>query len=125
MTDIEENMNEPRMNFDTFIQRDKVRNAWIYERDIAIYVRRSVRFINNEATPCLDLASVEVVEKHRGIGIFTGFLKRFEDAAKQLNRAVFVESILNARLVSFLARRGYVKHPHSVDLCPSMYKVLS
>lgn len=125
MTDTEENMKKPRMNFDIFIQSDNVRNAWIHERDISIYIRRSVRFIDNEAIPCLDIGSVEVVEKHRGIGIFTSFLNRFEEASKKLNRVVFIESILNARLVSFLARRGYVKHPHSVDICPSMYKVLS
>jgi len=125
MTDLEENMNEPRMNFDTFIQSEKVRNAWIYERDIAVYIRRSQRFINDKAIFCLDIGSVEVVENHRGIGIFTSFLNRFEEAAMKLNRAVFVESILNARLVSFLARRGYAKHPHSADFCPSMYKTFS
>ena len=113
------------MNFDTFIQSDKVKNTWIHERDISIYVRRSQRFIDDKATLCLDLASVEVVEGHRGIGIFTSFLNRFEEAATKLNRTVFVESILNARLIYFLSRRGYVKHPHSVDLCPSMYKTFS
>ena len=124
MTDIEENMQTPRMNFDMFVQSECVRNCWIYERDIAIYVRRSTRFINNKPIKCLDLASVEVIEEHRGMGIFTGFLSRFEEAAKKLNRAVFVESILNKRLEKFLEKRGYTHHPHSVELCPSMYKVL-
>ena len=125
MTDIEENMKTPRMNFDTFIKAESVKNAWIYERDIAIYVRRSTRFINEKAVKCLDIGSVEVVEKHRGIGIFTSFLSRFEEEAKKLNRAVFVESILNNRLAKFLSRRGYTIHPHSVELCPSMFKILS
>ena len=125
MTDLEENMKEPQMNFDMFIRSEKVRNTWIYERNIAIYVRRSRRFIAGKVTLCLDLASVEVVEKSRGIGIFTSFLDRFEEAATKLNRAVFVESILEPRLVSFLNRREYTNYQLSTDLCPSMYKIFS
>lgn len=125
MTDLEENMKESQMNFDMFIRSEKVRNTWIYERNIAIYVRRSRRFITGKVTLCLDLASVEVTEKHRGIGIFTSFINRFEQAAKKLNRTVFVESILEPRLVSFLNRREYTNYQLSTDLCPSMYKIFS
>ena len=113
------------INFDIFVNSDHIRNTWIYERDISIYVRRSQRFIDGKVIPCLDIGSVEVIEKHRGIGIFTSFLNRFEEAAKKLNRAVFVESILEPRLVSFLNRREYTNYRLSTDLCPSMYKKFS
>ena len=118
-------MRKPRMNFDTFVKVDSLRNAWIYERDIAIYVRRSIRFINNQSVKCLDIGSVEVVEKRRGKGVFTAFLSRFEKEAKKLNRAVFVESILEPRLVRFFIQRGYSRHPQTLDFCPSMFKTFS
>jgi GNAT superfamily N-acetyltransferase len=125
MTDIEENNNEPKMNFDAFIKATHLRNAWIYEQDIAIYVRRSMRFINDTTVLCLDLASVEVAEHVQGRGVFTAFLYRFEQEAKKMNRAVFVESILNKRLENFLLKKGYIQHPHSTDICPCLYKLLS
>ena len=125
MTDIEENMAKLSMNFDTFIVSPKIRNCWVHERDLSVYVRRSMRFIGKEAVKCLDIASVEVNEKRRGCGIFKEFLARFEVEAKNLNRAVFVESILEPRLLQFLFKRGYIKHPHSTDICPSVFKVLA
>lgn len=124
MTDIEENMAELKMNFDTFVDSPKVKNCWVYERDLAVYVRRSIRFIKNDAVPCLDLASVEVIEEHRGMGIFTGFFQRFEEAAKKMNRAVFVESVLTPRFRDFFLKRGYKLHPHANELCPCLYKIV-
>lgn len=97
---------------------------WIYERSLSVYIRRSNRFLSDKSVPALDIASVEVDQKYRGMGIFTSFLNRFEAAASELNRAVFVENILNARLVTFLMNRGYIKYPGSVDICPSVIKLL-
>jgi GNAT superfamily N-acetyltransferase len=113
------------MNFDAFLSNQNIRNQWITERDISVYVRRSVRVLDATMPKlCLDIGSVEVEEKHRGMGIFTGFLKRFEEAAKQLNRAVYVESIMEPRLVKFLLRNGYQYVPGQTDkdLAPNLFK---
>jgi GNAT superfamily N-acetyltransferase len=69
----------------------------------------------------LDIASVEVDEKHRGCGIFKAFLSEFEREAAKMNRGVFVESILNTRLKDYLMGNGYKIHPHCGPT-PSMYK---
>jgi hypothetical protein len=111
------------MNLDIFLERTDLRNTWIAEKYIKIYVRRSTRFIDNKPVPCLDIGSVEVDEKYRGCGIFKEFLSRFEREAAKMNRGVFVESILNTRLRDYLVGNGYKIHPHCGPT-PSMYKIL-
>jgi GNAT superfamily N-acetyltransferase len=111
------------MNFDAFLSNQNIRNQWIAERDISVYIRRSVRVLDATMPKlCLDIGSVEVEEEHRGMGIFTSFLNRFEKAAKDLNRSVYIESILNPRLIKFLERRGYKLVPGSQGLAPNMFK---
>ena len=112
------------MNLDTFLSSEFARNAWIHEHSINVYVRKSVRIIDRNPVPCLDLASVEVDEEDRENGIFAEFLNRFEREAKKLNRAVYVESILNTRLIKYLEKRGYQIVPHSSDLSPNMFKII-
>ena len=95
------------LNLDRFVE-STFRNAWIQEKNIRIYVRRSQRFIDDKAIPCLDIGSVEVDENKWGQGIFTKFLNRFEAEAKKLKRAVFIESVINERLLAHLKnKRGY------------------
>lgn len=105
------------MNFDTFIDSPKIRNIWIRERDIKVYVRRSNRIIDGNLVSCLDIASVEINERRRGQGIFKAFLNRVEKAAASMNREVFVESILEPRLLQFLLKRDYTLVPNSIPPC--------
>jgi len=114
------------MNLDQFVANENLRNAWIRERDIDVYVRRSIRMLHRSttATPCLDIASVEVREDRRGQGVFKAFLTRFEKEAKKINRAVYVESILEPRLVTFLTARGY-SHVKGSEQSQNMFKILS
>jgi hypothetical protein len=112
------------MNLDGFLSNESIRNAWVSERSIRIYIRRSMRYVGEQMVPCLDVGSVEVMEKDRGTKVFTSFLGRFEVAAKQLKRGVYVESILEKRLLDFLLRRGYTNlTPDSI--CPSVYKKIT
>ena len=115
------------MNLDQFLVDKNVRNIWIQEPHLDAYVRKSFRLLDasTTATPCLDIGSIEVDEDKQGRGIFTAFLKRFEQAAKKANRAVYVESILNDRLLTFLLSRGYQLTPNSSDLSPNVFKFLS
>lgn len=111
------------MNLDQFISSPKLRNSWIKEKHISIYVRRSTRLIGTNVYPFLDLASVEVKESQRGNGIFTSFLHRFENEAKKIGCGVFIESILNTRLQTYLLTKEYLLVPHTNDLSLSMYKM--
>jgi len=115
------------MNLDQFVSDKNLRNMWIQERDIDVYVRKSIRMLDRSttATPCLDIGSVEVHEDRRGQGVFKAFLDRFEKEAKKLNRAVYIESIMEARLVKFLKSRGYAFVRDSSDLAPNMFKIPS
>ncbi len=113
------------MNFSGFLANDSIRNIWLNERGMKVYVRRSIRLLDEKSTavtPCLDIASVEVKEDSRGKGIFTAFLKRFEVAAKNAKRAVYIESIQNPRFVKYLLRNGYKMSPRSNDIAPNMFK---
>lgn len=114
------------MNLYDFLSNDSIRNTWIYEHDIEVYIRRSLRTLSGSYTAsCFDVANVSVTEERRGCGIFTGFLSEFETHAKTRNRVVYVESILEPRLYQFLLKRGYTTHSLSHSICPSVYKIIS
>lgn len=112
------------MNLSQFLaSTDGPPNQWIRERCMNVYVRKSKRYINGKMVDCLDFASVEVDERHRGKGYLKKFLVRFEQEATKLKRAVYVESILEPRLVPFLTRMGYKFVPNTAMISPSMYKI--
>jgi GNAT superfamily N-acetyltransferase len=113
-----------RMNLDLFLSSEYPTNIWISERDIEVYVRKSMRVIGNTTHPCLDIGSVEVREERRGQGTFKAFLSRFEKKARELNKWVYVESILNRRLLTYLATQGYELVPGTSEFSPSMVKKL-
>lgn len=111
------------MTLEEFIDNALLRNEWIAEKNIRVYIRRSVRYINGKMVPALDIGSVEVDEDKRGQKVFTRFLTRFEAAAKALQRIVYVESILEPRLYDFLLKNGYARVPNTADIAPSVYKL--
>ena len=98
-----------------------LRNVWISEPYIRVYVRKSIRLIDNVHRDCLDIGSVEVEPHKRNNGVFSKFLLKFEKTAKRLNRAVYVESILNSRLEEMLKKRDY-KYLSDFSGAPTMYK---
>lgn len=113
------------MNLSQFLaSTDGPPNQWIRERCMNVYVRRSKRYLDKQMVECLDFATVEVDEGHRGKGHLTKFLLRFEKEARRLGRVVYVESILEPRLVPFLARMGYKFVPDTAPIAPSMYKIV-
>lgn len=112
------------MNLDQFLSEERLNNSWIREKHIDVYVRRSKRFIGNQSYSMLDVGSVEVDENFRGLGIFTAFLVRYEKEAKKLKRGVYIESILNPRLLKHLLSKGYTLVPVIDPISPSIYKLL-
>lgn len=83
---------------------DKVRNLWLQDELMAVYVRRSRRFIDGSLRTGLDIANIEVYD--RGKGTFTRFLRH----AVCINpwEYTFAESLQEPRLVSFFLRNGWV-----------------
>jgi len=110
------------MNLNGFLTSTE-RNAWIRERYMDAYVRKSMLLIGDATVPCLDLANITIDEDKRGGGVLTLFIKRFEREAKVRNSGVYVESILEPRLIPFLTKNGYAFVPHTCMDCPSMYKI--
>ena len=113
------------MNLDQFLASKWPPNMWIREHSINVYLRKSVRLIGTETYSMLDIGSVEVDDNGRGKGIFTAFLKRFEQESKKLKRGVYIESILNPRFQKYLLKKGYTLVPRTSDISPSMYKLFS
>lgn len=91
-----------------------LRNQWLQFQHIDVYVRKAHRLIEDrQRIDTLDIANIVVEEGHQGKGIFTAFLKDAEDIASEVNRKVYIESILEPRLITFLNNRGYryLKYP--------------
>ena len=101
--------------------KSSLTNVWIAEPYICVYVRKSTRLINKKYRLCLDIGSVEVALHKRNNGVFTNFLQKFEQTAKQINRTVYVESILNPLLERKLKKRGY-EYAGDFPGAPTMYK---
>lgn len=120
------------------------RNQWIAAPKLQAYVRRSTRrlpvlprgyvehidgnpfnnaidnLVIHDMEMGLDIANVSVSSRFRGKGIFTKWLDDAEKLAVVHGlKYVYVESILNERLIPFLAARGYQM---AGTTPPSMFK---
>jgi predicted GNAT family N-acyltransferase len=102
-----------------FIHSKILRNSHIEEPDLVAYMRKSNRFIEGKMHEFLDIGRILVDSNKRGTGVFKKFLSDVENFARQLNRGVFIESIMEPRLIDFLKNRGYKRMPNLEDI--SMY----
>lgn len=109
------------MNLKQFIASD-LRNAWIKERYINAYVRKSYRLLGESVTPCLDLANIEVLDGKRSKGVFTRFRECFELAALECGRWVYVECVQSKRLAEHLLKMGYFMERRSCMFSPNFFK---
>lgn len=82
--------------FDNFLA-GTMRNAWVREPGIELYVRRSIRIGVG-----IDIANVNADKP--GQGSFTRFLDKYEP-----DHVFCVELIHNPRLPAYLAKRGYMQ----------------
>lgn len=89
-----------------FDELSKIKNKWFGLPEGQIYLRSSLR--SNLGGKTLDIANIEFNEQYRGQGIFTQYLKLFEEeASKRGYVAVMVEQIINERLYKFLKNKNY------------------
>lgn len=97
-------------------------NASLQKHGLKVYVRNGVRCIGDQMVTTLDIASVELIGRPLGKGIFTAWLGYAERQAVLAGKyAVYVESILNDRLLTMLLARGYQQEPNRRP--PSVYKL--
>lgn len=92
------------MNLEEFLQTPKLRNAWLREPHLSVYVRRGTHYINGMLVQTLDVANASVDESRRGEGVFTAFLERVE----ALDENIYLENVLEHRLQEFYRTRGYL-----------------
>ena len=80
------------------------RNQWLRGRHVSAYIRKGHHIgPDGKLHYYLDLASIEVVRKFWGLGIFTEFLMLCQEMTPY--DGVFVENVLNKGLISFLRRK--------------------
>jgi hypothetical protein len=80
-------------------------NLWVSCGRLKIYLRKS---------PLLTVANVTKLPKYQGNGEFTRFLDYIEGRFS----CIYIEQVLNERLVGFLLRRGYVEYiPMNFRFC--------
>jgi GNAT superfamily N-acetyltransferase len=72
-----------------------------------VYVRSSQRYIGNKLVNAFDIASISVDEDWQHRGVFSAFIARVENIARDRGAVVYVESVLNPILSDFLRRKGY------------------
>ncbi len=98
----------------------KIKNKWINDDGISVYIRRSKRvppWNSRELLNCLDFASITIHDT--GKGIFTNLLNATLDLAGIHSIPLFmVENILEQRFLSFLVRQGGIA-THGIT--PSVY----
>lgn len=107
------------MSISAFIAGTR-RNGWLEYPHMQVYVRKGYHCIDGVGRHTLDIANVEVQERKRGKGIFTAWLKHAEKCAEGAFEGVFVENLLNMRLLELLLARGYILAGNSE--MPSVYK---
>jgi hypothetical protein len=112
----------PEDAIEEFVNSPK-RSAWLhFHTDAAylkIYVRKANHVCGHILCKTLDIASVGAYPQ--GTGAFTRLVDVMERIAAEHQRIVFVESILEERLIGFLHRRGYAWQD-TPGLGFSMYK---
>ena len=79
------------------------RVLWINSPLAKVYVRKSTRLCDGKLTPCLDLASIDVLERYRKHGIMT----KFSDFMLEFGHPVFVENVMYEQVLNSFLRRGY------------------
>lgn len=93
-----------------------LRNVWLEDENGKVYVRKSRRFLNGEAITTLDIASIEAIVRGKG------FFKTVRVAAENSGLSVYVENVLEPRLVDHLLRNGYTMIGDR-NFTPCFYKI--
>lgn len=94
--------------------KSSVRNSWINDGDVEMYLRHSVRLSPPDYikfVPFIDIANVITRQSRKGI--FTELITQIET----LPINIYVENVYNRHLYLFLIKRGYQDFAISSDRC--------
>jgi hypothetical protein len=102
---VEEQLSEFMINNPAITVLGVGRNRWLEDETLKVYVRRSIRFLNDCRYNMLDVANIAASPP--GQGRFTKFL----DYAERMRpyQGIFIESVINRRLAEFLDNRRYTE----------------
>lgn len=102
------------MNTQEFLASPYYRNARVTEPHMSIYVRKATRIIDNKMCKTFDIATIDVEEEHRGIGLFTAYL-----AGLVLDKFdyIYVENVLNDAFRVSLLRNGFTQVGEETSPC--------
>jgi hypothetical protein len=75
-----------------------LRNLWISNDEIEIFIRKSKRIFNGNTYDFFDFATINVTEPNNGL--FTKILKKFEE--KYPDKNIFIESVLTERFANYI-----------------------
>lgn len=111
ISDLEDIMNQ----ISEFIESN-VRNKWIFNESLKIYIRNSRRYYKGSVLEFFDFASIEVYKE--GSGFFTKLLQEFENRYPDKN--IFIESVLTDRFSNYIENKlGF----HRIDDQNNFYKI--
>jgi len=83
------------------------RNIWLEDKKMAVYVRKSKRYLDNVLMNCVDIGSVNIEEKYRGKGTFSSFLKKIEKINPY--KVIYIENILNDNLAKHFKKIKWIE----------------
>lgn len=97
-----------------------IRNKYIGNNTLTIYVRKSKRRIGDDLIEFFDIANVSVDEKFQGFHIFTSFLENFLHKYPSTN--MFIECIHNPSVTHIAKKFGFkIKADNEFDI--NMYLI--
>lgn len=80
------------------------KNKWLSDGILEIYVRKSVRFFDNQKVTTFDVANIRTIDpEYEHKGYFRAFMEKVES----IGLPVYVENIQNPYLVNILEKNGY------------------
>jgi len=109
--------------------KSKARNEWLEVDTFSIYVRKGYHLIQGKIVHCFDVASIEADEGERGKGKFKLFMTELKSLLENHTdlrgniTMIFVENVLNSKLVESLPRMGFMSVTQSDP--PSFYQELT
>jgi len=90
--------------FDRFLKSD-IRNVYIEDAYMIMYVRKSKRSINRQLYDFIDIANISIERDMRDKGVFTNFISELLNRYPDFN--ILVENIFNPAVVTVLSKFGF------------------
>jgi hypothetical protein len=99
---------------DEFISDLSLRNAWTYQYQVKVYVRKSFRLspIVSKRVYCFDIATID--SDVPGMGQFTRWLARVKEKLKDYDfDYIYVENASTERFCEFFRKNGWIDDPRN------------